>query len=164
MRMPFRLSPRLPSFDYVGLYRYSVTICTFRRQRVFLNDACVDLVCTQLRIAAVENDFAIVAYCFMPDHVHLLPEGQTDGSDFLRFMRSFKQRSAFHWKQRYRGQLWQRGYIERVLRDEEDSFKLARYIFENPLRAGLVRVPEEYPYSGSFVMGTGDVLDSIRRT
>jgi putative transposase len=162
--MPFKRSPRLPSFDYAGFHRYSVTICVLDRCSVFRTHAAVDLVRTPLQITAAQNDFAIVAYCFMPDHLHLLPEGTSDAADFLHFMRMFKQRSSFRWKQRHGRELWQRSYIERVLRDQEDSFRVARYILENPVRAGLVASPDEYPFSGSLVTDFDTALDSLRRT
>ena len=39
--------------------------------------------------------FAVIAYCFMPDHMHALVEGLATSSDFRRFVAMFKQRSAF---------------------------------------------------------------------
>jgi putative transposase len=100
----------------------------------------------------------------MPDHFHVLPEGTSDAANFLELMRIFKQRSAYHWKRRYGRELWQRNYIERVLRDEEDTSTVARYILENPVRAGLVRSPGGYRFSGSLVMDLDAALDSFRRT
>jgi hypothetical protein len=44
---------------------------------------------------------------------------------------------------------WQKGYYEHVLRDDEDSKEVAFYIIANPVRAGLARSPDEYPFSGS---------------
>ena len=85
-------------------------------------------------------------------------------ADFREFMRVFEQRSSFHWKRLHRNELWQRNYIERVLRDDEYTLTVARYILDNPVRAGLVQSPEEYEFSGSCLMDTGDLLDSIRRT
>jgi REP element-mobilizing transposase RayT len=46
-----------------------------------------------LRIAAQEH-FAILAYCLMPDHAHLLVEGLSDRADFKRFVKLSKQCSG----------------------------------------------------------------------
>ena len=100
----------------------------------------------------------------LPAPLHLLPEGTSDAANFLELMRIFKQRSSFHWKRRHGRELWQRSYIERVVRDEEDTCTLARYILENPVRAGLVRSPGDYRFSGSLVMDLDTALDSFRRT
>jgi putative transposase len=108
------------SFDYLGLHRYLLTFCTFERHPAFETLDRVDLVRTQFRRTAVEQRFAILAYCFMPDHVHLLVEGIVDDSDGLRFIKNAKQYSGFEMK------LWQRYGFERVLRDEEDSLAVSR--------------------------------------
>ena len=106
---------------------------------------------------------AVIAYCFMPDHLHLLVEGLSEGADFRNFMRLFKQGSSYQWKQRYRRELWQRSYFDHVLRDDEDTIAVARYILGNPVRAGLVSSPEDYPFLGSMTMDLRDLLYSVTR-
>jgi hypothetical protein len=60
------------------------------------------------------------------------------------------------------GELWQRSYFEHVMRDDEDTFQVARYILDNPVRAGIVRNPEDYPFLGSLTMNVRDLLYSIQ--
>jgi putative transposase len=119
----------------------------------------VELVLTQIRRAACDEQFLIPAYCFMPDHLHLLIEAHADQSDGLKFISKAKQLSGFHYKQRYRRPLWQRYAYEHVLRDEEKTRVVARYIFENPVRAGLVRSPQEYQFIGSDTHSVQQVLE-----
>ena len=45
--------------------------------------------------------------------------------------------------------LWQDGYYERVLRKSEDVLAIIDYILDNPVRAGLVSRPLDYPFSWS---------------
>jgi REP element-mobilizing transposase RayT len=85
----------------------------------------------------------------MPDHVHLLTEGTTQESDLCRFVSSFKQSSGFMFSRERAGRLWQSGYYDRVLRDDEATVIVVRYILDNPVRAGLVMKFSDYPYSGS---------------
>ena len=158
--MPYTPVPRLHNFSYAGLYRYSLTICTYRRQRVFVNREAVDLVLWQLLQSASRSGFAVIAYCFMPDHLHLLVEGTDDHAALNEFARVFKQCSAYHWKSAFGSQLWQRSYFEHVLREGESPVKALRYILANPLRAGLVHRVEDYPYLGSATMSIRDLLDS----
>jgi putative transposase len=73
----------LRTFDYVGLYAYFLTFCRDRRRRIFSDASAVELVREQILRAAAYERFAVVAYCFMPDHAHLLVEGQCDSSDGL---------------------------------------------------------------------------------
>jgi putative transposase len=160
--MPYKPAPRLKSFDYLGIQRYFLTICTRDRQKTFRDVAAVNEAVAQLRRTSTAEEFAIIAYCFMPDHLHLLCEGTCPSSDFKEFVRLYKQRSSFAWKQRTRLGLWQRGYFDRVLRADEDTVAVARYILGNSVRAGLSQSAEEYPYSGSFTMEVNDLLGSIQ--
>lgn len=117
----------MKTFDYIGINRYFLTICSRQRTRVFV-DHDVALVLLQLARTADVDHIAVIAYCFMPDHLHALVEGTRVDSDFQRFVRVFKQRSSFEWKRRTGNALWQRSYFEHVLRDDEDLFGVARYI------------------------------------
>jgi len=94
----------------------------------------------------------------MQDHLHVLLEGLADEADFRRMMMRFKQASAYRFRQATGEQLWGSGYYEHVLRDDEDTIAVARYIFENPVRGGLVARIEDYPYLGSDVLSIADVV------
>ena len=142
---------RIRGFDYLGPYRYFLTFCTYARRDTFRDADIAPGVATQLRLTARELGFAILAYCLMPDHVHLLVEGTTDDADLRRFVKRLKQRTGQAYARRTASPLWQEGYFDRVLRAEEDSLAIARYIVENPVRAGLVQVASDYPYLGSDV-------------
>jgi hypothetical protein len=48
--------------------------------------------------------------------------------------------------------LWQPSYYDHVLRKDEDTLNVARYILDNPVRKGLVKHFLEYGFSGSFEM------------
>jgi len=153
----------LKTFNYLGLHRYSLTFCTNRRRPLFTNPAAVDLVLSQISRAATENGFAVVAYCFMPDHLHLLVEGQSDGSDCQRFIARAKQYSGFYYSKAFPSALWQRYGFEHVLRDEELTVVVARYILENPIRARMVERVEDYPFVGSLVYPLADLVASVAR-
>lgn len=96
----------------------------------------------------------------MPDHLHLLVEGRSADARLTQFVRVFKQRSAFHWKGTFGGELWQRSYFDRVLRSEESTIVVARYVLANPLRAGMVVKVEDYPFLGSLTMSIKELLDA----
>jgi putative transposase len=155
--------PRLPGFDYTGGYRYFLTICTQRRVPVFTTRQAVDVVLAQLLRSAHDERIAVIAYCFMPDHVHLLVEGTDPASRLTEFVRVFKQRSSFHWKRIFGAELWQRSYFEHVLRTDESSIDIARYILANPLRAGMVESVEDYPFLGSLTMSVPELLYSVAK-
>ena len=141
--------PRSEHLPYVGRLHYFLTFCTDQRRRVFLEAVRVDLVRAQIVRAAREIRFEISAYCFMPDHLHLLVSGLEETSDAKAFISRSKQYSGYDFKREYRAPLWQRYGHERVVRDDEELALTIGYIVGNPVRAGLVRDPAEYPFLGS---------------
>ena len=151
----------LRGFDYRGEHRYFLTFCTCWRRPLFTAPERVDLARTQILRAAADEQFALIAYCFMPDHLHLLAVGCQPTSDCRRFVTRAKQFSGYHYQRVFNERLWQRYGYEHVLRASEDIFSVARYILENPLRAGLVRSVQEYPYLGSTLYPIATILDSL---
>jgi putative transposase len=151
----------LKTFDYLGPHRYSLTFCTAHRQSLFTTHAVVGLVLEQIARAADEQQFAVIVYCFMPDHAHLLVEGQSADSDGKGFIARAKQYSGFYYKKEHGSNLWQRYGFEHVLRDDALTLVVAKYILENPVRAGLVRRVEDYPFLGSLVYSLSELLEAI---
>jgi REP element-mobilizing transposase RayT len=143
-RRPPRLAPSL----YAGPVRIFYTMCTFQRRPVFGAQAIVELVALELLHNAALFEVEILAYCFMPDHLHYLAEGLTDRADLLRFTRTFRQRSGFRHRQTRPERLWQEGYFDRHLRDEEATLDVVAYIIGNPVRAGLCASPQDHAFSG----------------
>jgi len=87
----------------------------------------------------------------MPDHLHALLEAQSEQADFEVFVKRFKQSTGFMYRQKAKEPLWQHGYHERILRNDEASVAVVRYILENPVRAGLTKAIGEYRFAGSGV-------------
>lgn len=140
---------RLTGVSYVGYQRYFLTFCTARRHPAFESADLVETCLRQFRRAATAEAFAIVAYCFMPDHVHLVVCGMGEASDLQAFMISCKKVTGFEYSRRHRRRLWQPSYYDRVLRDDESTEAVVRYVLENPVRAGLAKEIGEYPFAGS---------------
>tara|TARA_R110002096_G_scaffold42144_22_gene113826 strand:- start:7070 stop:7645 length:576 start_codon:yes stop_codon:yes gene_type:complete len=98
------------------------------------------------------------SYVLMPDHLHLLLMGYHESSDQRVAMRYF--RKQLNWVLRPEGfQLQKQGY-DHVLREDSRKpsifEKVAGYVQENPLRAGLVADYDElpsYPFAGCLVPG-----------
>jgi len=97
----------------------------------------------------------------MPDHLHLLIEAQSESSDCKRFIARAKQYSGYYYSKHHGGILWQRYGYEHVLRDDEVTLVVARYIVKNPLRAGLVERVEDYSFVGSLVYTLSDLLEAV---
>jgi putative transposase len=155
-----RLS-RLASFSHVGLHRYFLTFCAFQRHPVFQDADVVAVTLEQFRRTTANAAFVILAYCLMPDHAHLLLVGMTDCADLRRCAKLAKQRNGGVYARRTGQPLWQEGYYDRVLRNGEDSRTVARYILENPLRAGLVTTLSAYPSLGSDRWSLAELIEGL---
>lgn len=159
--LPKRLR-RLRGFAYAGPHRYSLTFCAHDRQPLFANRALADCVREQILRAAGQDGYIVVAYCIMPNHMHLLVEGDDDCSSLSDFAKRAKQYSGFHGKKIIGAPVWQTGYFERVLRETEDTRTVVAYILDNPVRRGLVEDARDYPLSGSGLYAMSDLLDLVQ--
>jgi putative transposase len=144
-----RSSPRLQGFTYEGPGAYMLTLNTQSHERHFADRRVVQD-CTHLLCAsAARHGLVILAYCFMPDHLHLLVQG-VDGSRLVPLVQHFKQVSGYRFRRRMGQKLWQRSFFDHVVRKEEDLREISDYIWGNPVRAGLAQSREAYPFSGPF--------------
>jgi putative transposase len=153
-----RINIRLPASSYIGHQWYFLTACTQDRIPRLQNAALVGEHLNLLTNGAKEECFDIQAYCFMPDHVHLLVSGTHETSDCLKFINGFKQRSAFAFKQSTGKKLWQHKPYDHILRPNERWEGVAYYIWMNPVRKGLCARPEDWPHSGSQTMDWKSML------
>jgi len=158
--------PRRPGhlrdFNYLGPLRYFLTFATDHRRAHFDDELAVSLVLSQFLRAAKDTGFELPAFCFMPDHVHLVIVGTSDTSDLLTFIRRAKQFSGYYFSKQFGQRLWQRDGYEHVLRDNEATGAVIKYVVANPMRAGLVRRLEDYPHFGSTLYSREALIDFLQ--
>jgi REP element-mobilizing transposase RayT len=155
---------RLKTFSYRGFHRYSLTYCTSGRQKLFERADAVELVRSEFLRVAERERFSILAYCFMPDHVHMIVEGLRADSDGKQFIAKSKQFSGYAYAKKFGERLWQHWAYEHVIRDEEDVPAKVRYVLENPVRAGLVQSVLDYPFVGSQVYDLKEMVEGLPQT
>ena len=136
-----RRQTRLRTYDYATAGAYFVTICAYRRGRVFgeVVDAGVRPNALGLIAAASlaeipdHSDATIDTSIVMPDHVHaviVLGPGQ-HRVNLSTVVGTFK--AAFTRRARRPG-LWQRGFYDHVVRNDADLDRVRKYISANPVR------------------------------
>jgi REP element-mobilizing transposase RayT len=141
----------MPAFDYLGRQAYHVTIVSADRRNVLAGSVAEGVV-SALRKSAEDTRFEILVYLVMPDHLHILACGADDDASLLRFVQRFKQLTGFAFKKEHRRHLWQPSFHDHALRREEDVWAVARYIVDNPARAGLVDDNDVWPYQGGVLL------------
>lgn len=138
---------RLPLDVYQEEHVYYLTMCTHQRRPWFAgSNGLAQSFVDHLVALAHEREAKLFAWCVMPGHGHFLIQG----SDLIALVRLLKGRIAQDARPRTKGaRLWQRSFFDRALRNEQSVLDVARYVWANPVRGGLVKHPGEYAWSGS---------------
>ncbi len=94
------------------------------------------------------HPFCLTAWVFLPDHWHTICSPQHPVTISL-VMKSVKQSStaAINERRGAEGRLWQPRFFDRALRTVSEYNEKVEYIHMNPVRAGLVRSPQDWAWS-----------------
>jgi REP element-mobilizing transposase RayT len=141
--------PRHNGISYIGRERFLITAITRNRVKAFADVDFGRLAAAELLRQASTHEFALPAYTFMEDHVHVATKGLTAHSDLCRFIAEWKKSAGYLWSKRGFGRLWQPGFWDRRARFDESPLVMLKYVVENPVRAKLVDHPTKYVLTGS---------------
>ncbi|MES2257221.1 MAG: transposase [Pseudomonadota bacterium] len=90
----------------------------------------------------------IHAYCWMGNHIHLAVQVDVIPLSKIMHNLSFRYTSYFNWRHEHIGHLFQ-GRFKAILVDADSYLlQLVRYIHLNPVRAGMLKVAEQFAWSG----------------
>ena len=160
-KLPVRKNLRLREFDYNTPGAYFITFCTHNRSNILSRivgaiqespvsrlTACGVIVDAVIQSIPEHLHVTIDRYVIMPNHVHLIVV--IAESDVLRAIREsplqgrsivskavgyIKMNASKAIRQQYGDvTVWQRGYHDHVIRNQDDYEMIAKYIHENPLR------------------------------
>jgi putative transposase len=94
--------------------------------------------------------YQLLAWCVMPNHVHTLIETR-EGYPLGEIVHSWKSFTVREINRRLgrSGGLWAADYFDRYIRDDTHLQATIDYIEGNPVKAGLVRCPEDWPFSSA---------------
>jgi len=118
------------------------------RQAIFAAEADYQFFRDALVEAAAEHGLAIHAYVWMTNHVHLLASPEFEHS-ISKVFQSVGRRYVQYFNYTYErsGTLWEGRYRATVVDSEHYLLTVMRYIELNPVRAGMVVHPRDYPWS-----------------
>ncbi len=88
----------------------------------------------------------LLAWVLMPDHLHVLVQSDGVEAISLSMGRAKALISAAVHRAGEPAQVWQPGFHDHALRNDESVWAAARYLVANPLRAGLVACVGDYPF------------------
>ena len=120
-----------------------------RRQQTFFSDEDYQFYLELMSEWCIKYHVEAWAYCLMPNHVHLILVPET--KDALKLAvgethRRYTRRINF--REGWRGHLWQ-GRFASFIMDERYLLACTKYVELNPVRAGLVKRPQDWPWSSA---------------
>src|SRR5687767_1099875 len=144
---------------------YYLTSVTKDRLPVFRLDKLKSVACDALAEARTSGGFLIFAYVIMPDHLHLISDGEKKPAKVLQFVNgvvsrrvidflkqlgheaSLKKLQHQEYRRGHKYSLWDHHPNVRLLTSENMFMQRVHYTHQNPVRAGLVNRPEDYLHS-----------------
>jgi len=137
--------PRLVAINYP----HHVTQRSNHQQQIFYNEADYNAYLCWLAEYSSQYFLEIIAYCLMPNHVHFIsiPFRKSSLAKVysITHMRYAKHFNSMH---NITGHLWQGRFHSDIL-DEKHIYAAARYIENNPVKAGMVKNPEDWQWSSA---------------
>jgi len=101
--------------------------------------------------------YQLGAFVIMANHVHVLLLPRIEPCDLLKSLKGYTARQANRLLGRTGEPFWERESYDHWVRDEKEWSRIAAYIENNPVKAGLVAGAEDYPWSSaSSVAKSGD--------
>jgi putative transposase len=122
---------------------YFVSSQTANRKPFFRHERWASLLLDVLQ--KYRTDYLLHAYVVMPDHFHLLLTPQDSLEKSIQLIKggfSYRAKRDLDWKE----EIWQPGFSDHRIRDQQNWQKHLDYIRRNPVKAGLSIDPDEYPY------------------
>ena len=151
---------RLPRYTLPGQPQH-VILRGNNRNDIFVSEGDYHFFKECLQTAAQQHGCDIHAYVLMTNHVHLLLTPLQQNS-ISKMMQSIGRRYVqyFNFRQSRSGTLWEGRYKATLIDSERYLLTCYRYIEMNPVRAGMVSQPGEYPWSSYLCHAEGE-LDSL---
>ena len=116
-------------------------------RNIFLDDEDRQRFLYTLANKKKDNEFILYAYCLMDNHLHLALKENKDNISHI--MKRINTVYAIYFNKKYQqsGHFFQDRFKSEVIEGEPYLLAAIRYIHNNPLKAKLVKLPEDYKWS-----------------
>ena len=129
---------------------YFLTCCTAGRRPVLTMPSAAEIIFAAWRDTPRFFGWVVGRHVIMPDHVHFFARARPDAKSLSAFVRDWKKWTArkIVAELNEAAPIWQPEFFDHVLRSAPSYSEKWDYVRRNPVRAGLVVTPEEWPYAG----------------
>jgi putative transposase len=146
-----------PPRGNTGYSVYFITASTCQKQSLFQSARLSIPFIETLFHYRLQKKYLLHEFVVMPNHFHLLITPTLTLEKAMQLIKGgFSHRARKELG--FAGDLWQPSYYDRRVRNVEDCVNFKYYIRQNPVKRGLAKTAEEYPYSSAH---PGFVLDEI---
>jgi putative DNA methylase len=126
-------------------------------------DAIASLVESSLHRGVELGHYELASFVIMANHVHALLLPRVDVSKLMKSLKGYTAHEANRLLGRTGIPFWQKESYDHWVRDEAEWNRIARYIENNPVRAGLVSAPEDYRWSSAYDRSGGTTSGDAAR-
>jgi putative transposase len=150
MSIPSR--PSEPSSASFYPRTFFVTTRTAGGRSLFQADRLAAFFINVLRAYMRSGKITFHEFVIMPNHVHILMTVPGNMS-LEKAMQLIKGGFSFRANKElgFRGEIWQRGYSDVRILDDQSFQQHREYIENNPVKAGLANKPDEYPFGTAYL-------------
>jgi REP element-mobilizing transposase RayT len=129
---------------------YFLTACAAGRRSVLANRTALDCLTEIWRKSALFDGWLVGRFVLMPDHVHVFASPAVEAKDRQAWLKVWKSLSARRLMKEFgvAAPFWQSDTFDHILRSAESYTQKWDYVRNNPVRAGHVIRPEDWPWSG----------------
>ena len=129
---------------------YYITTCSHHRRPILARQAVMDILIGEWGEALDRHGWAVGPFTIMPDHVHFFCKPAVHEQTLSAFMEKWKEWTSKRTAAALdvRPPIWQEEFFDHVLRSDESYSDKREYVSENPVRAGLVAKPRDWPFRG----------------
>ena len=120
-----------------------------KNKNILKNEMLAGIVADSLRFYD-EKYFKLIAYCIMPNHVHVILDKESfPQSSLTSLFGSIKGYSAYNINKELGsgGKFWSSEIYDHLIRNDKDLINQIKYLINNPVKANLVEEWEEWKYS-----------------
>jgi len=141
----------MPKVKHIHLddFPYVATTVSQNRERFFSDPLAASILIKCLFFGKTEGWYYLLSFVVMPDHLHIIVVPRKKNiSGIMKVIKGFSAKKINELYDRS-GSVWQEGFFDYVLDNEEKVLSRIKYIEENPVRKGLVGQPDDYPFGSA---------------
>jgi len=120
-------------------YKYDNWLHDYKQSPKYLNNPTVVKIIYDSLIYHNNTKYNLIAFCIMPNHVHLVLRLIESSPSLDKIMFTIKRYTAGQANLilNRKGQFWQHENYDHIIRDEKEFYNIVNYVIQNPVKSGL---------------------------